>query len=182
VVKKVLGLVAVASLMTATAGYAGLITWGFTGDLGVSYNGYLVELVEDVGKDGFSITTLWDDHTITGGDEFISTPIQATIAGANKGAAPYQWGASFTSPGASLTYSDNIYTVIYNASTFGAATQYQIVDATPYVLPAGDAPADYLSSTVSGSWAPIVAVPEPGSMILFGLGVATLALRRRKRG
>jgi hypothetical protein len=162
----------------AASSFAGTITWG-SADLGGTYSdGWLVELVEDVGLDGITITTLFDDHTIVGGDSFISTPITTAIA-AGKGGTT--WGDTFNAPGSSLALSDQVYSVIYNAATFGAATQFIIADASPYTLPATDIDAAYTVTSVSGSWRPITPVPEPGSIILFALGLVTLAARRKRR-
>ncbi len=163
----------------ACSSVAGTISWNYGGDLGGSYTaGWLVELIEDVDKDGIDITTMWDDHSITGDDAFITTPITTVIV--NNKAGTY-WGTTFSAPGSSLATSDRIYSVIYNASTFGAATQYQVVDSSPFTLPATDIDTDYIQSTVNGSWAPIVAVPEPGSIALFAIGLVTLAVRRKRR-
>jgi hypothetical protein len=177
--KKIVLAVAV-TVCFVSVSIAGTIQWGYSGDLGVSYTaGWLVELIEDVAKDGVTVGTMYDDHTMTGGDSFISTPITTTLV--NNKAGTF-WGTSFGSPGASLELGDNIYTVIYNASTFAAATQYQVVDASPYVLPASDVNATYSQGNPpAGTWAPIVPVPEPGTIMLFALGLVTLVARRKRR-
>ena len=173
-------------MCSASVGTASVITWGYGADLGSGYtDGWLVELIEDVGKDGISIgglagsgSVMWDDRTLDGDDRFIDTPVQTVLATA--------WGwrgysDTFSSPGSSIALGDNVYTVIYNASTFGAATEYIIVDSAPYALPSTDVPNTYSLTSVSGSWAPIVAVPEPGSIALFALGLVTLVARRKRR-
>jgi len=68
--------------------------------------------------------------------------------------------------------------VIYDGATIGAATHYEIVDASPYVLPAADGDATYSMATVSNGWQP---VPEPCTMALLGLGLVTLAGRSIRR-
>ncbi|MBT3192299.1 MAG: PEP-CTERM sorting domain-containing protein [Verrucomicrobia bacterium] len=169
------------SMLALVAGstFGGTITWSYGGDLGGAYSdGWVVELIEDVAQDGINITTMWDDHTITGDDAFISTPVTTALV---DGKAGVVWSTPFSAPGASLASSDHIYTVIYNATSFGAATMYQVVDSSAYVLPATNIDADYtLSAAPAGAWSPIVPVPEPGSIALFALGLVTLAARRKR--
>jgi hypothetical protein len=56
-----------------------------------------------------------------------------------------------------------------------------VIDMTPYSLPSSDIPDTYALSTSNDTWAPIVPVPEPGSVVLFALGLVTLAARRKRR-
>ena len=168
----------------ATASFGGTIRWGYGGDLGAAYvNGWLVELIEDVDQDGIDIAAMWDDHSITGDDTFISTPVTTALVAGKAGVV---WGAPFTSPGASLQLGDHVYTVIYNSSTFMGATMYQVVDAAPTPLPGFDVDTDYiLSAAPNGAWTAMGPVPdpvpEPGTIALLGLGLATLAVRRKRR-
>lgn len=82
----------------------------------------------------------------------------------------------------------------FDASTEGAATEAGIIYGTSgwnvgAVLPAPDNPAvllDYAQVQSSGSnngtgWQAVAPVPEPGTIMLFALGLVTL-VARRKRG
>ncbi len=185
-----LGIVMIA--LAASTSFGGTIAWAYASDLGGSYTaGWLVEIIEDVNQDGISIGgglgsgmimyrnpgDLSRAH-LDGDDTWVTANITTTLQSGKTGTG---WGTTFNAPGSSLATSDNIYTVIYNGATFESATQYRVVDASPFALPSTDIDADYAPGSVNGAWAPIVAVPEPGSMVLFALGIVTLAVRRKRR-
>jgi hypothetical protein len=184
-IKRVASLLAVLALIAGSS-YGGTITWGYLGDLGGGYTaGWLVELIEDVNGNGIGIggiagsgSVLYDDRSFDQDDAFVGTPVTTTLQSGKTGTG---WGTTFGAPGSTLALSDSVYTVIYNAASFAAATQYQVIDSSPYTLPASDIDAAYTVTSVSGSWAPIVPVPEPGSIALFALGLVTLAARRKRR-
>lgn len=94
---------------------------------------------------------------------------------------------TYTDGGLGLTPEvDYIFTVIFNTVDFGdlsTATDYVIIDSQPFLVP--DATPDPAfpynagSTEASGSdWNAVV--PEPGTMVLFGIGAVCLGLRRRR--
>jgi len=176
-VSLVVGTVLIASGITVDAG---TITWGYTADLGGSYSeGWLVELWEDVDKDNtggswYDSVSIWNDHT-SGGDDIFREPNTAALVSGKGGV---YWGDSFSfGTGGDLKTNDWVFSVIYNAATFAGATQYQVVDTTPYALPINDIDADYRIGSVAGQWHNII--PEPGTLTLLGLGLLTVGIRRR---
>lgn len=78
-----------------------------------------------------------------------------------------------------------VFSVVFNTTTFddlSTASQYIIVDDQPTEIedPEFDPNIPYAAGTASsGEWQDVV--PEPGTMALFGIGLLTLATRRRKR-
>ena len=114
------------------------------------------------------------------------TPIDALL-----GSAPNQFGfftdSSKSDAGLGLVKGvSRVVTVAFNAPTVAAATKYAVVDDAAFLIP------DYAPTTVafpyvagataqgnspSGDWKDIV--PEPATMTLLGLGVLTLAIRRK---
>ncbi len=184
--KKVI-LVLLVGIGVICSSLAGSIDWGYGSDLGGSYTeGWLVELIIDVNEDGIgSGSWYYNPNTtarwIDGDDDFASTPITSTLITGGRSGTTY-WGSSFNiTPSSSPAFSNKVYTVIYDGTSYADASNYQVVDSTPYSLPTDDGPATYSQTSVSGSWTPIVQVPEPASFMLFVVGLATLAIRRRKR-
>lgn len=161
----------------ATGARAGTITWG-SANLGAGYTaGWLVALYEDVSKDGWDSTSINVSNGSTGGDDtFLGFTTSLTI-----GKSGTIWGSSFSAPGGSLTFNDHIYSVLFNAPTMAAATQYKVTTLTTqgnsyYQLPATDIDGAYVTSTM-GSFQ---AVPEPATFLLFGIGGMGAWMVRRK--
>ena len=167
--RRYLGVLVVSFMCCALSANAGLISWIYGADLGVSYTaGWSVRLYEDVNQDGFG-----GGFTI-GADDVYSS-IETFLASGKSGV---NWGDSFNSPGGSLALSDHVYTVIFNDAVVASATQYIIVDAATFVLPGTDVDSSYIPASVNGSWQ---AVPEPSTMALLGIGLATTAFVRKRK-
>ncbi len=149
---------------------AGLITWGYSTDLGGTYtDGWAVRVFEDVNGDGFG-----PGFTIGVDDVYVNT-IETTLITGKQGR---YWGLNFNAPAGDLGFSDRHFTVIYNDSVAASATQYIIVDAGTYGLPSSDIDDTYALGSVSGTWQ---AVPEPTTMALFGIGIVTVAVARKRK-
>ena len=94
----------------------------------------------------------------------------------------------FDPSGVSIAGGDEVYTVIFNASTFGAATMYCILEdgLTATTLPGSfDPPAAYDPTSsdggnVAGDWVSI-AVPEPSVLAFLGIGGVLVAVRRMRK-
>ena len=104
---------------------------------------------------------------------------KANFAGTNTGLGTYT--SSLT--GNSFTTGDSvkIFAIVFNDDVPSDATKYQIVSATTDYTFVDAAEEKALTvSMASGTWNNISAVPEPTSGLLLLLGVAGLALKRKR--
>lgn len=168
----------------ASCAKAGTITW-VSSDLGAGYtSGWLVALYEDVSKDGWDSTSINISNGSTGGDDTYLGITTSLTSG--KGGLAY-WGGTFSAPAGSLAFNDRVYSVLFNAPTMAAATQYKVTTMTDgiftgggnawFQLPAADADGTYKTTTMSS----FQAVPEPATFLLFGIGGMGAFLLRRKQ-
>jgi hypothetical protein len=159
-----------------TSSQAGTIDWA-SADLGAGYTaGWVIALYEDVDKDGWNAASISSAGLTDSDDAFLSITTALGI-----GKAGTSWLDSFAAPSGDLTFNDRIYSVLFNASSIAAATQYQVTTMTSqgnswYELPSTDIDAGYTTTTMSG-WQ---AVPEPATFLLFGMGGFGAWLIRRK--
>ena len=171
------------SLFSALAlnAFSGTIDWlsinlGGTNGYG---NGWLVALYEDVSKDGWDASMINVANGSTDSDDAylgITTNLFAIPT------VVEQWASSFSAPAGSLAVNDRIYSLLFNASTMVAATQYKVTTMTSqgnswYQLPATDTDATY-TTTAMGSWQ---AIPEPTTFLLFAMGGFGAWLIRRNK-
>lgn len=115
------------------------------------------------------------------GDVRFDNPNQTP--GANPYMAFYEVGYQIEALG--LGKASSIYSVIWNNADWSKATAYAIIDDNPFLIPTygeTDIEVPYNAGNVlkgmkgqGGDW---VAVPEPASLALFGLGLVTVAIRR----
>lgn len=176
--KKILATLA----MVAVAGglIGATIDWNYTGDIGVGFSeGWIVQLYQDVSGDSIlsslSFDTVAADGTFlssgNGSDDIL---LGATTALAlAKGSPPLNWAVATQSVGDAI----KVYTVVFNSSSMGSATQGIIIDAMTYTTPNGSV-GTYTQNTVNGTWQ---AVPEPATAMLLALGGGLAWLVRLKQ-
>ncbi len=157
---------------------AGTITWASL-DLGSGYTaGWLVALYEDVSKDGWDASMINVANGATDSDDAYIGVTSSLVVGK----AGTIWGDIFSAPSGSLITNDRVYSVLFNAPTMAAATQYKVSTMTSqgnswFQLPAADGDDTYQVNTM-GSFQ---AVPEPATFLLFGMGGFGAWLIRRKQ-
>ena len=129
------------------------------------------------------ITTImeggWDNSLALGGG-------QVNPAG---GAPMSPDDASITSPSLPNSTETSFYVVIFDGTSLENSTHFLITSVLTGKTGAGpETPPDYLvwasqesvMDGISGGWLALTAVPEPTALALLALGVAGVALRRRK--
>ena len=81
----------------------------------------------------------------------------------------------------SLLPNDDVYSVVFNASSYGAATAFAVIDNGLFSMPSSfDPPKNYdTGGVLAGDWQ---AVPEPATALLFGIGgLGAFIVRRNKQ-
>jgi hypothetical protein len=138
--------------------------------------GWVIQLVEY--DSGYSNLQIGDSGNV----------MAAGSLGPNTG-VPFK---SYSSPGTDVDNSGTVYVRIYNATSVGDATHYVnlgVNGGAGYHTMAAtgadpeDATFEGMSDTTTdpqarGSW---IAIPEPGTIILFGLGALVIAARKKFR-
>lgn len=177
-------LIASALLACCLSTQASTVDWlsvNFGGDSGYG-NGWLVALYKDVDKDGWDASTISLIDGSTDSDD-VYLGMTTTLF---SGTGYEQWATSFSAPAGALATSDNIVSVLFNASTLSGASLYKYDTAFTggsvgpggaYQLPATDVPANYTVTQLS-SWQ---AVPEPATAMLLALGGGLAWLVRLKQ-
>ncbi len=160
------------------------LTWGYAADL---YDwdpeletGWLVQMYHDVNADTLlaDITSFWIDGTPSGGNSSDDVLLSEFSVFTEEAKDELVFGDNY-SPGVwAFLEGEDVYSVLFNASTIGSATEAVILDATPFTLPDSD-PATYAISAVNNDWVSVI--PEPGTMGLFAMGVVGLMAYRRRR-
>jgi len=167
--------------MAVVSNAAVTIQWTYNANLGASYSaGWLVQMYQDVGvNDTLSlIVGFAADGTPIGGNaagDLVLTSYHTPLT-SSKG------NINWTLNGYDVTgiKGDNVYTVIFNATSIALATQAVVVDSTTFAISSSDpSTGTYALTTVANSFVPVAAVPEPSSVALIGVGLAAIALRRR---
>jgi hypothetical protein len=169
--KKIVGIGMVIAMLTS--GAYGALTWGYSEDLltwdATIQNGWLVQMYQDVDANS-SLNSITEFDQLSGAptgagvsDDVLLSSFTAALQENTKDGS-IAWTVDFASW--SSLYNDDVYSVIYNAASIGAATQAVVVDASPFTLPGAD-PGTYSLSSVNNTW---VAVPEPATFLMFALG------------
>jgi len=171
----VIGMNASAALTISWDYAANLVDW----DASVQ-TGWLVQMYQDVNGDSslgslaFDTTAADGTFTVSGNgsdDVLLGSPLIGTTAGA----AGLYVAFSYATVDASAAENSDVYTVLFNASSIGAATQGVILDSSTKSL--GTGVGTYAISSVDGSWQ---AVPEPATAMLLALGGGLAWLVRLK--
>ena len=192
--KKVL--IALAIAVIGFAASAANVTWkvsGVTAQGTATTEGYLTYFLmaaDDTGAAAAKVWSIADAITAAGkkdADAFASHTIPAakglTDEGSVSSAKVTTYATSWVSPSASDLQYGYFYAVVFNADSVADATHYMVVGGAEadgsYALKFGTASANQ-SLTLAAGGASWTAVPEPTSGLLMLLGMAGLALRRRR--
>ena len=167
--KKILTLVA--AIVFATATQAACYNWETS--LGEGYDGMTWYVVNGAGSANI-VSLLATDGNIEG--------FQTAMSGANVQTGTFQEGWGGWQDGLVTDASSSAYLVVINKLEAGATFYYSADLSTEdyqYTPPAGSPGALVFDSVSSGTIA-TAAVPEPTSGLLMLVGLAGLALRRRR--
>ena len=178
------------ALAAAFAANAGAIMWSVSdvySDAGVSeIDNYAVYFLVDSGT-GYTGTQVLQSKALEAlGNNDLSF-LDNAVAGDAGSFALTEWGgAGDTNVGTDL-FADNTtdvkgYLVIFNNEVAGDATKAYVVDAQDIEVSLGGGAVDFSAagSAVPDAWTTIGNAPEPTSGLLLLLGVAGLALKRKR--
>ena len=165
-----------AAIATATVVNAAACSWSGagitlqTGDVATQYTMYLLDA---------SVTSASDMATyLSAGDtsKLAAATVQTTT-GIAVGTTAARWNSSFGnySAGENYTY----YTVIFD-NAIDAADAYMITTEKTASVPSSGSMMMAFGTQASNTWNTMAAVPEPTSGLLMLVGLAGLALRRRR--
>lgn len=185
-------IIAIGALAVSASLYAANVTWsiGNVSAYGTDENpeGYIAYFLMAADSTDAASAKVWSiaDAKTAAGKKDASAFSSHTIAAAKglddegnaRSAKVTSYASSWVSP-----ESGNFYAVIFNAESIADATHYMVVGGAEtdgsFKLTFGTATANQTASlnASSGTW---TAVPEPTSGLLMLLGMAGLALRRRR--
>lgn len=149
--------------------------------------GYVLEIFQDVNSDNGA--TYYNDIRLdntgsvtgtTGGNtsDDVAITLSGSLTSVDAGGGNIVISSLI---GQSVNANDALYTVIYNASSKGAATEFAVFESTPYVVAAGVGVTlpngTYGVGSATGNWQ---VIPEPATIGLLGIAGAGLFAARRK--
>ena len=184
-------MIAIAAVAIGVAANAANVTWNLANvaaEGSATTEGYVAYFLMAADTSGAASAKLWSvaDAKAAAASKDASAFTSHSLAAAKglsdegdvRSAKVTTYASSWVSP-----ESGNFYAIVFNAESIADATHYMVVggaeaDGT-FKLSFGTATANMTASlnASSGTWA---AVPEPTSGLLMLLGVAGLALRRRR--
>jgi len=160
------------------------INWGYLDDLTAnitppSQDGWWVALYKDTSGDTTLSSVTFNQVTVTptgvgnSSDDVFQGAIHESIT------AGY-WNNTIAD--FSTVAGAKVYTVLFDAATTNAATSSIVLDTTEFTVPADPGAGTYaIGPPVPNAWQAMVAVPEPFTGVLFGLGLAVVAVARKRR-
>ena len=169
-------IIALAAVVSAAAVHAAACSWSGASiakvtetDVATSYTMYLLDA---------SVTdaTTMSGYLASGDTSYLSAATVTTTSGLAAGAA-VRWTSTFGNytAGDSYTY----YTVIFNGDVASADHFMITAEKTASVPSSGNMMMSF-GSQASNTWNTMAAVPEPTSGLLMLVGLAGLALRRKR--
>jgi len=174
--------VVVACICVAVNNANALVTWGYANDLTADISppgqdSWWVALYQDVSGDTTLGSVTFNQVTVTptgvgnSGDDIFQSLIKETVVDG-------YWNSSQDFTAVAGT---KVYTVLFNAATTNAATSSIVLSGADWDVPAGGTGIYTIAPPVANSWQAMVAVPEPFTGVLFGLGLAVVAVVRKRR-
>jgi len=184
---RIVGGVVIAVLLSANVASRADLSWVYAANL-LDWDedieaGWLVQMYHDVNADtvvGDIHSFDWDGSPLGGdsSDDILLAEFTTVTAEGKGDPTPIEFGTAFTPAEWSFLQDENVYTVLFSASSIQPGQQAVILDANSHTLPSSD-PATYSLDSVNNDW--VAVIPEPGTMGLFGLGVVGLMAYRRRR-
>ena len=178
-------MIIVASAAIGIAAHAANVTWGLanvTAQGSATPEGYVAYFLMSSDTSGAAAAKVWSVEDATAAasakdaSAFTSHSLTASKAlddeGSARSAKLTTYASSWVSP-----ETGDFYAVVFNAESISEATHYLIV--APTRVSFGTATANQTAS-LNASSATWTAVPEPTSGLMLLLGVAGLALRRKR--
>jgi hypothetical protein len=179
-------LIVIATMTGSIVAHASFVVWSSdnlltsaAGKVSATSDGWLVAMYQDTNGDNagawYNELSLSPDGEVastsgvTQDDAYLSTYV-AYLSYNPSGSTgeELQYGTSY----GGVTDNADVYTVIYNASSVGLASQFVVADSSPFNVESGEiTPHFYTVSGIAGDWQ---AIPEPavaGLIVIFGGGM-----------
>lgn len=167
---------------TVNWGYAGADMVTDVGGVPTAIGGWFVQMYSDPGNNSvlssltFAQNTAVAESAGNGSDDILLSSFSTSLVD-TKGVV------SFTANGLDMASVANghVYSVLFNNTATNTAAQTLVLDTATWAVPASGLTSYNITPPIGNSWQNLVAVPEPVTGILFGLGLAMLAVGRKRK-